>query len=214
MIAAVVSTFVRQLPNLPLCLKLLHHGVDRVIVCYNVQNGKNKVDPRLSLAAGQLADEIIYTEEAGQYPGEAQCTKEGLRSAFRQEYKYTLKINGDVFFGKPENIPLLIDELDGHDFIAPQWHNHYHFSSTMMFFGKTDELYKSYSTISLVGKNQLERRWQLAFIGSRLKWKMEPYAEERKDLEDPAKNGMWGELLGFRHSHGRIHGKEDLLLYE
>lgn len=214
MIAAVVSTFVRQLPNLPLCLTLLHRGVDRVIVCYNIQNGKNRMDPRLSLAAGQLADEIIYTEESGQYPGEAQCVKVGLGAALDQEYEYTLKVNGDVFFGKPENIPLLIDKLDGHDFIAPQWHNHYRFSSTMMFFGKTEKLFKSYSTIPLVGSTQLERRWQLAFIGSRLKWKLEPYAEERKDLEDPEKNGMWGELLGFRHIHGKVHGAEDLLLHK
>ena len=48
---------------------------------------------------------------------------------------------------------------------------------------------------------------------------MEPYAEERKDLEDPEKNGMWGELLGFQYIQGevrgrRVHGKEDLLLHK
>ena len=54
--------------------------------------------------------------------------------------------------------PVLIDKLDGHDFIAPQWYNHYHFASTMIFFGKTDKLYKSYSTIPLVGSTHLVRR--------------------------------------------------------
>ena len=204
MIAAVVATYVRQLKNLPFCLELVSKGVDRVIVCYNVQDGINRPDPRLSPEVEELADEIIYTKERGQYPGEGQCVKAGLEAALSQGYEHTLKINGDVFFGIPEKIPTLIDRLGDNDFISPQWHNHYRYGSTMMFFGKTDRLYKAYSTIPLDGKDQLERRWQRAFLAANLKWKQEPYAEEMVDLRDPAKNGMWGEQLGFMHIHGEM----------
>ena len=156
-IAAVVATYVRQLKNLPLCLELVSKGVDRVIVCYNVQDGINRPDPKLSPEIEALADEVIYTEEKGQYPGEGQCVKAGLETAMSQGYEYTLKINGDVFFGIPENIPTLIDRLGDNDFISPQWHNHYRYGSTMMFFGKTDRLYEAYSTLPIAGKDQLEQ---------------------------------------------------------
>jgi hypothetical protein len=211
MIAAVVSTYLKQLNDLPTCLMLVRKGVDRVIVCYNVQDGHKRPDPKLSPDAEQFAHEVIYTVEKGQYPGEGQCVKVGLESAISQGFEYTLKINGDVFFSKPENIPQLIDKLEDNDFISPQWHNHYRFGSTMMFFGKTDKLYEAYKEIPLAGKDQLERRWQRAFTGANLKWKREPYAEEMLELRDPVSNGMWGELLGFRHIHGSIDGQTDLI---
>lgn len=214
MIAAVVSTFVKQVPNLSTCLSLLRKGVDHIIVCYNVQDGKIRKDPRLQDDIVQLADRVIYTHQPGQYPAEAECTKLGLKAALDGGYEHVLKINGDVFFCKPENIPFLIGYLNDCDFISPQWHNHYRFGSTMMFFGKTDKLYEAYSTIPLIERSQLERRWQRAFKQAGLKWKLEPYAEERDDLEDPAKNGMWGELLGFFHTHGSVDGTEDLLLHK
>jgi hypothetical protein len=205
-IAAVVSTFVKQADNLPTCLTLLKPGVDYIILCYNVQDGRKKKDPRLPPEVTELASETIYTAETGQYPGEGKCVKEGLRRAVHGEFPYTLKINGDVFLGKGENIPCLIQELDGYDFIAPQWHTHYKYSSTMMFFGKTDPLFEAYKTVSLEGNDQLERRWYRAFKTAKLKFKMSPYATTRSDLEKPEKNGMWGELLGFRHIHGEING--------
>lgn len=213
-IAGVVSTYFRQRKNLPICLQLLSRGVDKVIVCYNVQDGAKRRDPRIPTEAALYAHDLIYTEENGQYPGEGMCVKAGLLSALGQGYEYTLKINGDVFFSKPENIPLLIDQLEDNDFISPQWHNHYRYGSTMMFFGKTDRLYEAYSTVPLEGRDQLERRWQRAFTGAKLKWKQEPYAEEMVDLRDPAKNGMWGELLGFRHIHGELDGTQGLLLHQ
>lgn len=212
-IAAVVSTFHGQRNNLPLCLRLLKPGVDHIILCYNVQDGKKGKDPGIPSEALELASEVVYTRERGQYGGEGQCVKEGLRRAVHGDFKYTLKLNGDVFFGKGENIPCLIEQLKneeggkrGYDFIAPQWHKHYKFSSTMLFFGHTEKLFEAYKTVPLEGNDQLERRWKRAIDEAGLIWKMSPYAVTRPDLELPEKNGMWGELLGFRHIHGEING--------
>ncbi len=201
-IAAVVSTFLGQAKNLSVCLDLLKPGVDRIILCYNAQDGKRKKDPLVPPEAEKLASEVLYTRERGQYPGEGRCVKEGLRRAVHSESEYTLKINGDVFFEKGENIPQLVTMLQDHDFIAPQWHNHFKYSSTMMFFGCTSPLFEAYNKVPLIGSDQLERRWYKAFREANLKFKMSPYAKTREDLELPEKNGMWGELLGFRHIHG------------
>lgn len=203
-IAAVVSTFHKQTENLPTCLNLLRMGVDHIILCYNVQDGQKKKDPRLPPETAELADEVIYTRERGQYSGEGRCVKEGLRRAVHGGYGYSLKLNGDVFLGRGENIPQLVRELKAYDFIAPQWHKHYKFSSTMLFFGHTVPLFEAYNTIPLDGTDQLERRWKRAFEAANLKFGMYPYAETRPDLELPEKNGMWGELLGFRHIHGEL----------
>lgn len=198
MIAAVVTTYYKQFNNLGKCLSFLRQGVDEIICSCQVQ-GENQFIPSELTA---LCDYIIYHHTFGQYQGEIASTKTGFAIAALHA-DYILKLNGDVFMTKPEGLKELVPLIEDNDIAAPQWHNHYRYCSTLLFFGKAQSLLTAYRDVYCPTRlPQLERKWFDQIKAHQLKLKIVPMAEERADQAEVSKNGYWGEVMGLRHLHG------------
>jgi hypothetical protein len=139
--------------------------------------------------------DIFFTGCAkGKQPGETFSIKRGLGIA-RDVAPYVLKITGDAILEKPQYLNSLIPLLGDNDYICPKWNG---IGSTLVFFGKSDKLFEAAAPIQEVNYPQIERRFWARINELKLKYHFYPM---ENDQGTTGNNGMWGEVLGYRHIH-------------
>jgi len=187
-IATLITSCPHHLQWLEQSIKLVYKKSDYLILGYDHKN----LLPPADLT--NLCDVFFTGTPKGKQRGETFSLRIGLMIA-RYHADYVLKLSGDCILEKPDGIRNLPDLLGNDDIISVNWNQ---IGGTLLFFAKTVPIFEAMLDVPDLNAPQIERRLNHCIGTHKLKRRILPMEHEQGATGN---NGIWSELLGFRHLH-------------